>query len=158
MDDVRQARNAAARQNALSEAVMRFIGMLPLAELYPHVELGDSSGRIDVHNAADLQRIAVKVEERVFRMEWLAKNPLRSRYYGDYDSETVTLEVRGLTRFESLVDFRLGDSGLVDFIEYQSEENGLGTIIVVFVTGDKITVSGAESELRWGEPGAAAVS
>lgn len=129
---------------------MRFTGLEPLAEGFPHTELSSGEYRFDIHNAADLVRMRLDIEHRQFDVEWRVENLLASTYYGNYSNAVVMLRVVGVTQFSGSchVDTDPNKAPGVDFIEYTPQSGTLGALRFVFTSAGEISISGSGCELH----------
>lgn len=129
---------------------MRFTGMEPLSEGFPHTELSSGEYRFDIHNAADLVRMDLDFARCQFELEWRVENLLASAYYGPFRRGVVILRVAGLTEFfgsAHVVIDPTGECG-VDFIEYVAGSGISGALRFVFTSAGEISVSGSDCGLH----------
>lgn len=129
---------------------MRFTGLEPLTEGFPHTELNSGEYRFDIHNSADLVRMSFNFEHRHFDVEWRVENLLASAHYGSYSTAVVTLRVAGLTEFSGSgqVETDPGHATGVEFIEYIPGSGQSGALRFVFTSAGEIALSGSDCELH----------
>lgn len=128
---------------------MKFEGLHPLTEGFPHIELQSGEFCFDVHNSADLIRMGLDFETRQFEVEWRVENLLASSHYGPYRTARLVVSVAGISAFSGFgqLDSARGESPGIDFIEYIPSVDGPGLLRFVFTSSGAMSLSGTECKL-----------
>lgn len=129
---------------------MKFIGMAPLQECFPNVEIESNGASFDLHNAGILDSVEYSHGNRVFVIRWKVKSMLECTP-SDQSNGIVALvfhgvrQVRGEGVFATTKDIE--DTEL-DVVHYVSLPNHLGEVQFDFMNGATVNLIAECCEFR----------
>lgn len=134
---------------------MQFVGLRPLKQGTPTVELERDLTALDLHNDGELRELAYDYGARTLRLGWTLKVPARSAPDRPEPSQratvaAVTLVVSGVRTLQMtgpIVTPLEHEGGGLDFLEYNRLNLGVGELRFVFGDDAEIVVTASRCEL-----------
>ncbi len=134
---------------------MQFVGLCPLAEGCPIVEVERDQDSLDLHNDGELRELSYDYRARTIRLSWTMKIPAWTTSHQPEPSQRATMAaatlvlsgVRTLQVSGKLVTSADHEGGGLDFMEYNRLSPGIGELRFVFGDDADIVVIASRCEL-----------
>jgi hypothetical protein len=134
---------------------MQFVGLRPLKERTPAVEVERDLIALDLHNDAELRELSYDYKSRTLRLVWTLKVPAWRAPDQPEPSQRATVAaatlivsgVRTLQMTGPFVTTHEQEGGGLDFIEYNRLSPGLGELRFVLGDDAEIVVTASRCEL-----------
>lgn len=134
---------------------MQFVGLKPLKENFPNMEVEGVPRAFDLHNDGDFREFTYDYSARALRVSWTMKQPAWAVPETPNTSQRATVAsatllftgVRSLAMTGQFVTAAEPEGGGLDFVEYKRLGPEFGEIRLVFGEDAEIVVTASRCDL-----------